>query len=82
MAYNSHGHTPAGWTTVILIFAAFVVAGLAVIDQNWPLFWLGGAGLLVVAGIVGKVMQMMGLGQHSRPVGDEEAAVAGEGTGR
>jgi hypothetical protein len=81
MAYNSHGHTPAAWTTVFLIFAAFVVAGIAVIALNWPLFWLGGVGLLVLAGVVGKSMQMMGLGQHPRPVGHEEPAVAAEGTG-
>lgn len=83
MAYNSHGHTPAGWTTVIIILAGFVVAGLAVIDLNWPLFWFGGVGLIVLAGIVGKVMQMMGLGQHPRPVGtvDDDTVAAGESSG-
>ncbi|HEY9412673.1 MAG TPA: HGxxPAAW family protein [Jiangellaceae bacterium] len=67
MAYNSHGHTPAGWTAVILVFAGFVVGGIAVIAQNWPLFWVGGVGVVVIGGIVGKVMQMMGLGQGERP---------------
>jgi hypothetical protein len=28
---------------------------------NWPIFWIGVA-LLAVAGIVGKVMQAMGMG--------------------
>lgn len=67
MAYNSHGHTPAGWTTVILVFVGFVVGGIAVVLGNWVLFWAGGVGLVVVAGIVGKVMQMMGMGQTPRP---------------
>jgi len=76
MAYNPEGHTPAGWTTVILIVIGFVIGGLAVMDQNWPLFWIGGAGVVVVAGIVGKVMQMMGLGQYPRPEGLDSAEAA------
>ena len=50
MAYNSHGHTPAAWTTVSIVFLAFVVGAIAVAAQNWPLFWIGGVGLLVVGG--------------------------------
>ena len=72
MAHNSHGHTPAAWTAVIVIFLGFVVGGLALMMQNWPLFWLGGVGLVVVGGILGKVMQMMGLGQSERPVSAAE----------
>jgi hypothetical protein len=34
-----------------------------VIQLNWPLFWIGGVGLVVLGAIVGKVMQMMGMGQ-------------------
>jgi hypothetical protein len=30
---------------------------------NWPLFWIGGVGVIVLGLIVGKVMQMMGLGK-------------------
>lgn len=63
MAYNSHGHTPAAWTTVTIVFVAFTVGSIAVMIQNWPLFWIGGVGLVVAGGIVGKIMQMMGLGQ-------------------
>lgn len=78
MAYNPEGHTPAGWTTVVLIFAGFIVAGIAVINLNWPLFWAGGVGLIVLAGIVGKVMQMMGLGQYPRPVAESADAISDE----
>jgi hypothetical protein len=62
-AHNSHGHTPAAWTTVVVILIGLTVGAVAVVLANWPLFWIGGAGLVVVGGIVGKVMQMMGLGQ-------------------
>ncbi|WP_203433866.1 HGxxPAAW family protein [Jiangella asiatica] len=86
MAHNEHGHTPAAWTTVILILAGFVVGAIAVILLNWPLFWIGGVGLIVVAGIVGKIMQMMGLGQidpqagRDRRSADAATATAGEET--
>ncbi len=73
MAYNSHGHTPAAWTTVSIVFLAFVVGAIAVAAQNWPLFWIGGVGLLVVGGIVGKVMQMMGMGQGENPAHTQAA---------
>ncbi|SED80629.1 HGxxPAAW family protein [Jiangella alba] len=76
MAHNEHGHTPAAWTTVILILAGFVVGAIAVMLLNWPLFWIGGVGLVVVAGIVGKVMQMMGLGQRDTQSGPRQPAVA------
>ncbi len=76
MAHNEHGHTPAAWTTVILILAGFVVGAIAVILLNWPLFWIGGVGLVVVGGIVGKIMQMMGLGQRDTQSGPGQPAVA------
>lgn len=85
MAYNSHGHTTAAWTTVFLIFAGFVVGGIGVIAGNWVLFWAGGVGVVVLALIVGKVMQMMGMGQLPRPGAEAPAApstagVAAEGS--
>jgi hypothetical protein len=74
MAYNSHGHTPAAWTAVIIIVAGFLVAGIGVIMLSWQVFWFGGIGLIVLGGIVGKVMQMMGMGQTGRtPTSDESA---------
>lgn len=76
MAHNEHGHTPAAWTTVILILAGFVVGAIAVILLNWPLFWIGGVGLVVVGGIVGKLMQMMGLGQRDTQDGPRQPATA------
>lgn len=56
-----HGSTPAAWTTVTVALVACLVGAAGLIAQNWVVFWVG-AGLLVVAGIVGKIMQAMGLG--------------------
>ncbi|WP_129663206.1 HGxxPAAW family protein [Phytoactinopolyspora endophytica] len=66
MANDHHGHTAAAWTAVIIIMAGFVVAAVGVMTLTWQVFWFGGVGLIVLGGIVGKVMQMMGLGQVSR----------------
>ena len=43
---------------------ASIVGTLGVIVGNWVMFWVGIA-LVVIGGIVGKVMQMMGLGQNA-----------------
>lgn len=56
-----HGNTPAAWTAVVIITIAFLVGVIGLIIGSWPVFWAGAA-LVVVGGIVGKVMQMMGLG--------------------
>jgi hypothetical protein len=59
--HEDHGHTPAAWTAVTIMFLGSCVAGAAVIAiQPW-LFWVG-LGVVVVGAVVGKVMQMMGLG--------------------
>ncbi len=60
-----HGNTLAAWTTVVLVTLAFTIGTLAIMFANWPVFF-GAVGLLVVAGIVGKVMQMLGLGTIAR----------------
>ena len=59
--HESHGNTPAAWTTVTIVMVAFFLGTLAVVIANWPLFWVS-VGLLVVAVIVGKIMAMAGLG--------------------
>lgn len=62
--HDDHGSTPAAWTTVIIVVLAFVVATLALILGNWPLFWIG-VGMVILGGVVGKVMAMMGLGKKT-----------------
>jgi uncharacterized membrane protein len=60
--HESHGNTPAAWTTVTIVMVAFFLGTLAIVLGTWPLFWVS-AGLLVVAVIVGKMMAMAGLGK-------------------
>jgi Family of unknown function (DUF6704) len=59
--HDNHGSTPAAWTAVTIIMIAFLVGGIGVVMAQPWLFWVGVA-LVVVGIIVGKVMQMMGMG--------------------
>jgi|GEM_PF-513434 len=59
---DSHGNTPAAWTTVIIIIIAFTAGTLGIILGNWIIFWAS-VGLVAVGAVVGKVMQSMGLGK-------------------
>ena len=56
-----HGNTPAAWTGVMIILAGFVVGGIGLVIDQMVLFWVGVA-LIPIGGIVGKIMQKMGLG--------------------
>ena len=67
-----HGNTPAAWTAVILIMLRFLVGGVAIVMDR-PLWAAGGAVVVVLGGIVGKVMQMMGLGQRRYAEGGSAA---------
>jgi hypothetical protein len=62
MASHDHGHTPAAWTAVLIMLAGIFVGAFAVSMLNWPLFWAG-AGVVLLGLIVGKVMQMIGMGK-------------------
>jgi hypothetical protein len=63
---HDHGHTPAAWTAVTIIFIGFCVSGaLMVMDQ--PLaFWLSLI-IIPVGGVVGAVMRGMGMGKKQSP---------------
>ena len=39
---------PAAWAGTTIAMVAFLVGGIAVVIQNWPLFWVS-VGLLVVS---------------------------------
>lgn len=59
--HDNHGSTPAAWAAVTIIMVAFVVGALGVgFAMEW-LFWVGVA-MIVLGLVVGKVMQMMGMG--------------------
>lgn len=66
MSEHHHGNTPAAWTAVTIIMVAFLIGTIAVVIGNWPLFWIGGVGLFVVGGIVGRVMSGMGYGKYAK----------------
>ncbi|HEX6233330.1 MAG TPA: HGxxPAAW family protein [Jiangellaceae bacterium] len=80
---HDHGHTPAAWTAVLIILVGIFIGAFAVAVLNWPLFWIGGVGVIVLGLIVGKVMQMMGLGKppEEQPSDEEVAAGVPEGDG-
>ena len=56
-----HGRTLAAWVGSIVAMVAFILGGIAVVVQNWPLFWAA-AGLLVLGLILTKVLQLTGHG--------------------
>jgi hypothetical protein len=58
-----HGNTPAAWTAVIIIMLGFLAGGVAIVIGE-PLWAAGSGAIVVLGGIVGKVMQMMGLGKQ------------------
>jgi membrane protein YdbS with pleckstrin-like domain len=58
-----HGRTLAAWAGSVVALIAFIVGGIAVVIQNWPLFWVSVA-LAVVAIIVTVILQRMGYGAH------------------
>ena len=58
-----HGRTSAAWAGSMLAMVAFVLGGIAVMMQNWVLFGVAVA-LIVVALVVTKVLQAMGRGAH------------------
>src|SRR5438045_810686 len=58
------GRCPAAWTWVTIMFLGSIVSGAGVIvAQPWVFFV--GLAVIVVGAVVGKVMQMMGLGVPS-----------------
>jgi len=57
----SHGNTPAAWTSVTIMFVGFLISGLA-LPFSLPWLFFVGLGVVVIGAVVGKVMQMMGMG--------------------
>jgi len=57
----SHGNTPAAWTAVAVMFLGFLLSGLA-LPLELPWLFFVGLGVVVLGAVVGKVMQIMGLG--------------------
>jgi hypothetical protein len=75
---DGHGSTPAAWTLVTILMIASVVGAIGIVSANYALFWVG-VGLVVVGLIVGKIMQMMGLGQAPKQRPEVAANTSAEG---
>ncbi|MQA83482.1 MAG: hypothetical protein GEV03_02330 [Streptosporangiales bacterium] len=58
-----HGSTPAAWTIVTITIAGFFVGGLALVLGS-SVGVVVAAGIVVAGAIIGKVMQLMGLGKQ------------------
>ncbi len=59
-----HGKTPAAWAGTLTATVGFFVGGIGmVLGPNWVMFWIGIA-LVVVACIVGLVLQKLGYGAN------------------
>lgn len=58
----SHGNSPAAWTAVTVMFVGFLISGIA-LPLALPWLFFVGLGVVVLGAVVGKVMQMMGMGQ-------------------
>jgi hypothetical protein len=56
-----HGNTPAAWTACTIVLVGFVVGGLGLVVESWPMFWVGVA-CAPIGVIVGVVMSKMGMG--------------------
>ena len=57
----NHGNTPAAWTAVTLVLVAFVVAGIGMMMQSWPVIWVGAA-FAPLGLLAGVIMSKMGYG--------------------
>ena len=58
---TDHGHTVAAWTGVTIIMIAFLVGAVGVVLAQPNTFWVG-IGLIPTGLVIGKVLQLMGLG--------------------
>jgi hypothetical protein len=56
-----HGRTVAAWTGSLIAMLATIMGGIGVMMQNWVLFWVAVA-VLLVGVILAKVLQATGHG--------------------
>jgi len=63
--HDNHGQTAAAWTAVTIMMVGFIVGSIAVVQLNWVLLAVGVV-IIVAGAVVGKVMQMMGMGKQTQ----------------
>jgi hypothetical protein len=56
---GGHGAKLGSWIACFVIIVGFAVGGIALMVWNWPLFWIGGVGLVVVGTVMAKVVNVM-----------------------
>lgn len=56
-----HGRTLAAWTGSLVAMAATVLGGIGVMMQNWVMFWVAVA-VMLVGLVVTKILQATGHG--------------------
>ncbi|HEY8753021.1 MAG TPA: HGxxPAAW family protein [Arthrobacter sp.] len=56
-----HGNSPAAWTCVIVMLVGALIASIAFVIANTPIF-IAGAAVMVVGLILGLVMRKAGYG--------------------
>lgn len=56
-----HGSSPAAWTTVTITVVGFTVGAFALVFGR-PAVVVASGGIIIAGLIVGKIMQLMGLG--------------------
>ena len=70
---EDHGHSVAAWSAVIILIIAAAIMSFAVLFPNGWLF-AGGAVLVLVGVVAGKVLSMAGYGSAERDR-DEEPSI-------
>lgn len=77
---DNHGQTPAAWTAVGIMTLGTLVSTIGVcVAQPW-LFWVG-LGVVALGLVVGKLMQMAGLGAVPKEIQERREVFVAEGDG-
>jgi len=58
---TGHGNSPAAWTTVIIMLVGALIAAIAFVIANTPIF-IAGAAVMLVGLVVGFAMRKAGYG--------------------
>lgn len=56
-----HGRTTAAWAGSMTALVGFIILAAGLLFSSWPVFWIGGA-VLVLSLVVTLVLQKMGKG--------------------
>ncbi|QDW29573.1 hypothetical protein FFF93_007160 [Arthrobacter sp. KBS0702] len=58
---TGHGNSPAAWTTVIIMLVGALIAAIAFVIANTPIF-IAGAAVMLIGLVVGFAMRKAGYG--------------------